>query len=264
VGLPLVIILVYVGGLPLLLMSALLSLIGLRELYVALHKQDKGIHGVGYVFTILFYFVLYLFGTAQNLLIVFSLLIIVAKTLVVLLYSKWHIKDCAVVIYGFFYVSFLLSFTILVREHAWYGSVFVWLIFTSAFGCDTFAYLTGTLIGKHKLKNSPSPKKSVEGLIGGVLGATGIGVLYGFLAPFVFGMTVMENFMLYAAVVSFACALFSIVGDMSASAVKRYAEIKDFGNLFPGHGGVLDRMDSLLFVAPIIYLVINMLQEWVG
>ena len=266
VGLPIVIIIVDFGGLPLLVTSMILSLIGLRELYRAFSKRDMPIHFVGYAFTIIYYSAIYAFGAGYWLLIALTLFIIAIKSCLVIFYKYLPLQDCITTIYGFLYVSFLLSFIILVREHDWFGRFYVWLIFTSSFGCDTFAYLTGSNLGKRKLKSSPSPSKSLEGLLGGILGAVLVGGAYGWFAYRMgyLGIGDERYIILHAMIISFFGAMFSIVGDMAASAVKRHTQIKDFGKFFPGHGGVLDRVDSVIFVAPIVYLVMNTLHWLVG
>jgi len=253
IGLPLVIFVVHTGGWLLLLMCLALSLVGLRELFRAFSKKDKPVHVVGYAFTVFYFISIYFFG--YNLAIIgASLFIIAVQTCMVLLFPKVSVEDGAITVFGFLYVPFLFSFILLTREF-YYGHFFVWLIFTISFGCDTFAYMTGVSIGRHKLTNSPSPKKSVEGIIGGVLGAALVGWLYGFFivrfgnSPYSAGLT-----MGIATSISLLGAGFSVIGDMSASAIKRHTGIKDFGALLPGHGGVLDRADSILFVAPFVYL----------
>jgi len=251
IGLPLVIFIVHHGGWPLLLMCLIVSLVGLRELYRAFSKEDRYIHIVGYVIAVGYFFAAFVFGVGNWLLISVALLVIIVQTCLVVAFPKLTLADVAVTVYGFLYVPFLISFLMLVREHP-YGQFFVWLIFTSAFGCDTFAYLTGVTIGRHKLVNTPSPKKSVEGLIGGVLGAALVGFFYGFFVVR-FAEPGVEHFIVISTVISLFGAVFSIVGDMSASALKRHAQIKDFGALLPGHGGVVDRADSIIFVAPFVY-----------
>ena len=263
IGLPLVIFLVNHGGLPLLLLCMLLSLIGLRELYRAFSKADKPIHIVGYVFTVVYFVAVFVFGAGHWLLIALTLFIVGVQSVLVVLFNRVALEDIVVTVYGFLYVPFLLSFIVLVREHA-LGQYYVWLIFTSAFGCDTFAYITGMTFGRNKLTNTPSPKKSVEGLIGGVLGAALVGWLYGFFVARFADPEAAANIMLFATVISVFGAVFSIIGDMAASAIKRRTEIKDFGNLLPGHGGVLDRADSVIFAAPIVYLVMSALISIAG
>jgi phosphatidate cytidylyltransferase len=260
VGLPLVIALVHLGGLYLLVVCAFFALVGLRELYLAFGKRDKPIHAVGYLATLGYYITIYFFGPGYWLLISLTLFIIAVQACLVVFFKNLPIEDATTAVYGFLYVPFLLSFIVLVREHEALGAFYVWLIFTSSFGCDTFAYITGMTLGKRKLKNTPSPSKSLEGVIGGIAGATLLGFLFGLFVVRFLGVELEGNFIFNAAVISFFGAGFSIIGDMAASAIKRHTKIKDFGNIFPGHGGFLDRADSIIVVAPIVYLVVNMLM----
>ena len=138
--------------------------------------------------------------------------------------------------FGVFYVAVMLSYIYQTRILP--GGVFqVWLVFICAWGCDTCAYCVGMLIGKHKMAPKLSPKKSVEGGIGGIAGAALIAVLYA-LAINHWGT---------------AGGAISQIGDLAASAIKRNHDIKDYGKLIPGHGGILDRFDSIIFTAPIIF-----------
>ena len=258
IGLPLVIIIVNHGGWLLFLACTLLSLVGLRELYFAFAKEDKLIHLVGYVFTIGYFVTAFVFGTERWIIVVLTLFIITVHVCLVVFFGRLPLKDIVVTVYGFFYIPFLLSFILLVREHA-VGQYYVWLIFISAFGCDTFAYLTGVTIGRRKLVNSPSPVKSVEGIIGGIIGAAVVGLLYGYFVTRFLDPGSVDFIVINAVVISVFGAVFCIIGDMAASAIKRHNKIKDFGNVFPGHGGVIDRVDSVIVVAPIVYLVMNIL-----
>jgi phosphatidate cytidylyltransferase len=261
VGLPLVVLLVQAGGLPLLIVCMLVALVGLRELYLAFSKTDKPIHIVGYLFTVGYYAAIHFFGPGYWLLISLTLFIVAVQTCLVVFFKQLPLEDCVTVVYGFLYVPFLLSFIVLVREHEALGAFYVWLIFTSSFGCDTFAYLTGVAFGKRKLVGTPSPSKSWEGIAGGVAGAALVGFLYGMFVTRFSGAGVADHFVINAVAISIVGAGFSVIGDMAASAIKRHKDIKDFGNIFPGHGGVLDRADSIIVVAPIVYLVINLLMR---
>ena len=138
----------------------------------------------------------------------------------------------------------MLSFILLTRNLP-DGKFIVWLIFLCSWGCDTCAYCVGMLIGKHKMAPVLSPKKSIEGAVGGVVGAALLGVIYA-------GGNTWEQMLEYAVICGVG-ALISMVGDLAASAIKRNHEIKDYGKLIPGHGGILDRFDSVIFTAPIIY-----------
>jgi len=262
IGLPLVLLVINYGGLPLLFLCCLIALAGLREFYLAFSKKDRLIHVIGYLATVGYFGAIFIFDAGYWLLIALTLFIITVQTCLVVFFRKLPISECISTVYGFLYVPFLLSFVVLVREHP-LGYYYVWLIFTASFGCDTFAYLTGSLFGKNKLKNTPSPSKSWEGLIGGVIGATLIGFFYGLsVSHFSVYPENVAYMVLISSVISFLGALFSIIGDLAASAVKRHCEIKDFGNVFPGHGGFMDRLDSILTVAPIVYMVMNVMVMW--
>ena len=121
----------------------------------------------------------------------------------------------------------------------------VWLVIFSAFGSDIFAYFTGFLLGRHKLCPAISPKKTVEGAIGGVLGSV--------LICGIFGWVVIPGIAVHCLIIGALGAVFSQLGDLTASIFKRKMGIKDYGNLIPGHGGVMDRIDSILFTAPLVY-----------
>ena len=145
--------------------------------------------------------------------------------------------------FGVVYVAVMLSFILLTRNLP-DGKFIVWLTFLCSWGCDTCAYCVGMLIGKHKMAPVLSPKKSVEGGIGGVVGAGLLGVIYA---------AAIQGPMVEYAVICGIGALISMVGDLAASAIKRNQGIKDYGKLIPGHGGILDRFDSVIFTAPVIY-----------
>jgi phosphatidate cytidylyltransferase len=130
------------------------------------------------------------------------------------------------------------------------GGYFIVLVFLCSWGNDTLAYCFGRLFGKHKMSPVLSPKKSVEGLIGGILGAGVLGLLYGLW----FNQYVHEinNLPVIFLVICAVGALPAVVGDLAASAIKRNNEVKDYGKLIPGHGGILDRFDSTTVVAPLV------------
>ena len=148
----------------------------------------------------------------------------------------------------------MLSFIGMTRALPEIGNKVVWMIWISAWGSDTCAYcvgmLTGKTIGNHKVFPVLSPKKSIEGCIGGVVGAALLGMLFG---HFVMGSdygTIMMGII---------CGIGSVIaqcGDLAASAIKRNYNIKDYGKCIPGHGGILDRFDSIIFTAPCIYFLI--------
>ncbi len=137
------------------------------------------------------------------------------------------------------------------------GLFYVFLALLMAWMADTGAYFTGTFFGKHKLCPRISPKKTVEGLVGGII----CSILFSLLAGFIYETCVLSGKALVSYgeifVLALICAPLSVVGDLFASLIKRRCGVKDFGKVFPGHGGVMDRFDSLLFVLPVVYLSVR-------
>lgn len=243
-----------VGGDLLLLGLGVVSLIGLFELYRVCGFQKSALAWVGYAVTILFYLGLRFTGlpVGENVFLSAILLMIGVMAVYVFTFPRYPAGQVMAAFFGFFYVAVLLSCIYLTRSLP-KGAYLIWLIFLCSWGCDTCAYCVGVLIGKHKMAPVLSPKKSVEGAIGGVVGAALLTLLYGFVFQGVMGLTTAEIFAL--AGISAVGALISMVGDLAASAIKRNYEIKDYGRLIPGHGGILDRFDSVIITAPIIYLL---------
>ncbi|MBR5868739.1 MAG: phosphatidate cytidylyltransferase [Clostridia bacterium] len=136
-----------------------------------------------------------------------------------------------------------------------YGKYLIVLPFLTAWSCDTFAYFTGMAIGKHKLIPHISAKKTVEGSIGGILGCAIALVGYGLVLQFVFHLSPNYPGLVILGLVG---SVISQIGDLSMSLIKRENHIKDYGNIMPGHGGILDRFDSVLFVLPVVYAVLSL------
>jgi len=166
--------------------------------------------------------------------------------------GKYTVKDVSGTLFGMAYIVFMFSFVILTRSMP-EGHLYIWIIFIGAWATDTFAYFTGIAIGKTKILPKVSPKKSLEGCIGGVAGCIAVMAIFGWAFRETLNVPVY-----HFAVLGAICGVISQIGDWAASAVKRAANIKDYGNIMPGHGGVLDRVDSLLFVAPSVYFYISL------
>ena len=175
-------------------------------------------------------------------------------TLYVFRFPKYHDREIMAAFTSFFYVSVMLSYLYQVRLLT-DGGYFVVLVFLSSWGNDTLAYCVGVLFGKHKMSPQLSPKKSIEGLFGGIIGAGLLGLIYGF--GFNHFVRPIENLPLIFLVICAAGAIPAVVGDLAASAIKRNNEVKDYGKLIPGHGGVMDRFDSMIFTAPIIFYLMQ-------
>jgi phosphatidate cytidylyltransferase len=162
--------------------------------------------------------------------------------LLVLIVSKKNIDlgEVSLTVFGVLYIPFLLF-------HIYYldKTDYIWLVFIIAFGTDTFAYVVGNLFGRHKLSPNLSPKKTIEGSIGGILGSMFLTIIY--------SIYIGNNISWHLILLSIVVSVMSQLGDLAASKIKRMAGIKDYGFIMPGHGGVLDRFDSIIICAPLVY-----------
>lgn len=221
------------------------SLIGMRELYKVMKVSDEHVtvlELVGYLGAVLYYIAMKAdFGNYGTMAIIISMILILF--VYVFGYPKYHAEQVMAAFFGVVYVAVMLSFIYLTRSLP-DGKFLVWLIFLCSWGCDTCAYCVGMLIGKHKMAPVLSPKKSIEGAVGGVAGAALLGVIYA---------AATQGKMAEYALICAVGALISMAGDLAASAIKRNQNIKDYGKLIPGHGGILDRFDSVIITAPVIY-----------
>ena len=246
---------VILGGNVLFGVLLVISMIGLYELYkiVNVHLSIPGI--LGYLSCLGYYILMYL-GLSEYQLMLFIIFLMLLMFAYVFGFPKYQTEQIAVSFFGLFYVSIMLSYIYQVRileEGAW----IIWLIFIGAWGSDTCAYVVGVLFGKHKFAPKLSPKKSLEGCVGGIVGAALIGFLYAtIIGDHLKGF---QNPPLIFAIIGAASSIISQIGDLAASAIKRNHEIKDYGSLIPGHGGILDRFDSIIFTAPIVYYLATML-----
>lgn len=205
---------------------------------------------IGFLGTAIYYAVLLLEAEPVYWLGVLGLVFLGMMAAYVITFPSLQAGQVMTAFFCYFYGPVLFSFIWLTRELPG-GIYMVWLIFISSWICDTCAYLSGMALGKHKLTPVLSPKKSVEGAVGGVLGSALVGALFGYL--FLNRMFDGQNMVWICALICGAGAVISQIGDLAASGIKRNHGIKDYGKLIPGHGGVMDRFDSVLFTAPIIY-----------
>ena len=219
---------------------------------------------VGMIMTILYYVLLFAalaYGeeTGEGLHEVYPVIMIaVVFTLLFFLFTyvftfpRYRAPQIMAAMFAYLYAPVMLSFIYLTREGFENGNYLVWFIFLCSWGSDTCAYAVGVLIGKHKMTPKLSPKKSIEGAVGGVAGAALLFVLYTHFAVNRYSATELP--LLLVAVLGAAGALVSMVGDLAASAIKRDHGIKDYGKLIPGHGGIMDRFDSVIIAAPLIFI----------
>ena len=163
------------------------------------------------------------------------------------------IIDVAITVFSLLYIPVMFSFMKLILNLE-NGRFYILYVFCGAFISDTFAFLVGSKFGKTKLAPEISPNKTVEGSIGGISGVILSFIVITLVGKYKYGI---DGNVFYWTLVGIAASVAGQFGDLTASAIKRYCKIKDFGNIMPGHGGILDRFDSLMFVAPIVYLFIK-------
>lgn len=187
--------------------------------------------------------------------------IIILYVIVLSLYMIIHnksvsVKDITMVFFTILIIPFCFSHIIYLRNLK-NGEFYVWLSFIGAFCTDTMAYFVGCSVGGRKLCESISPKKTVSGAIGGIFGAFLGFFIYSIILKYCFQINI--NPLPYYLIAGL-CGIVAQIGDLTASAIKRSGNIKDFGNLMPGHGGIMDRVDSLMFVAPVTFYMVCIFQ----
>ena len=240
------------GGIILLVANMLISLVGVYELYRVLGIEKKLPGITGYVAVVIYYGLLFM-GKTQNMLILIIVFLMCLLAQYVFMFPKYKTEEISNAIMCMLYAGVMLSYIYNVRAGD-NGAYTVWLIFLCSWGSDTCAYLAGVAFGKHKMAPVLSPKKSIEGAIGGVVGAAVLGAVYA--SVFADKITI-NNPVIVFAVICAVGALISMVGDLAASAIKRNHDIKDYGRLIPGHGGIMDRFDSVIYVAPVIWILVQ-------
>lgn len=247
----------WLGGWVLALLLVVISLMGIFELLRVFQLEKSPMAVIAYIFVVLYDLLLYLHWSV--IVPVFILYLLLLLTVYVIRFPKYDIKQMACSFFPFFYVAVSLGYIYMLRSME-QGGLFVVLVLLCSCGNDIFAYLVGILIGKHQMFPKLSPKKSVEGFVGGIVGAALCGCVYGL----VFGRYANYgdyNYPLLFALICGIGALPAVVGDLAASAIKRNYGIKDYSNLIPGHGGIMDRFDSMIFTAPIVYYMVDFLMQ---
>lgn len=247
----------------------LISMVAYKELTRAcdIHTENKACNApeiIGMIMTVVYYVLLAVtLGQGSEdgsrlgkvypvIMIAIVITLILYLFIYVFTFPTYKAPQIMAAMFSWLYAPVMLSFIYLIREGITYGNYLVWLVFLCSWGSDTCAYAVGVLFGKHKMTPKLSPKKSVEGAIGGVAGAALLFVLYTHFAVNQYTDATIP--LVLAAVLGAVGALVSMVGDLAASAIKRDYDIKDYGKLIPGHGGIMDRFDSVIIAAPLIFI----------
>lgn len=250
--LPLMIV-VFIGGYLLMGFCLLVGLVGIFEFYKAFEKADlKASKVIGLLALVGLYIINIVNGlklgegSQEGILLWFFIVTIASLLYMFVDFENRKPEEAFLTGFGVFYIGFFSFHIILIDQNAY--SILIWLVFIVAFGTDIFAYFIGYLLGKHKLCPAISPKKTIEGAIGGVIGST--------LLSVIFMLIIQAELLLHGILIGVLGSIISQFGDLTASIIKRKISIKDYGDFIPGHGGVLDRFDSVLFTAPFIYYYI--------
>ena len=180
-----------------------------------------------------------------------SCLIYVLTLFAIMIFAHKKIKfsDVVMTVFCMIYITVAMLHITAVRKLQM-GDIYIFLVFIGAFATDTCAYFVGVLFGKHKLCPEISPKKTIEGAIGGEVGTILLMLAFGYVVTQITGFNVNYVALVILGIIS---GLVSQLGDLTASVIKREFGVKDYGHILPGHGGVMDRIDSIILMAPLIY-----------
>lgn len=250
IGIPVLIALDHFAGLPLFIAVMITALIGMDEIIQALRRLDIDfINWVGYLGTFMFIISGNFLGEAFFPKTFLAFLLIVVSFYVIY-FPRISFSGLSTTFFSSIYIGYCFSFVFFLRSGE-NGFFFLLLAFILSWATDIGGYVAGRLWGKRKLAESLSPNKTREGAVGSLVFPMGIAV-------FAFNFSAVSATFLEAAVLGLLAGLIGQIGDLSASALKRQSGIKDFGNLLPGHGGILDRFDSFLLIAPLVYYYLGL------
>lgn len=257
------------GGYPLAVLIMVCAMIGFQELARATGVLEDGVkvnlltgfvHGVTLVYYLGLMILEARWGAEPGRLVFasdfFTTVIIVAAflgimSIYVLTFPKYKSENVMAAFFSFIYAPVLMAFVYRARTLP-HGIYMYALIFVCSSVCDTCALAAGMLFGKHKMAPVLSPKKTKEGAAGGILGTAVCSLI---LAYILRAADPAADFRIRFLIIGICGALISMIGDLAASAIKRNHNIKDYGNLIPGHGGIMDRFDSIIFTAPLIFIL---------
>lgn len=259
IGIPLLFVLLIFGNKYIMdVVIALLAVMGIHEYMKCCSNKFKPVYWMGYLASLTIlgihiipheYVLHYIISV-----IVFSVVLLFIQ--VVFTEMETNIVDIAITLFGIVYIVGFFTFAALLYSYEndgnRVGKLYMWYLFTATWGSDIFAYLIGRRFGKHKFSKI-SPKKSIEGCIAGVISGTLLTVIATVIFNNFCGMNI--NYVVIA-IIGLVLTIAGQIGDFAASTIKRYADVKDFSNLIPGHGGIIDRFDSVIFAAPFAYYLI--------
>ena len=236
---------------------SIIAILSLHEFYNAFKGKANPVKIIGYIaaVSIAFIHVIPIDWMLKIIGVLLSVSVLALFLIVIMSNLKINIVDIAITFFGICYIVIFLMFVSIIRENLPNGKIILWFVILAGWGTDVFAYFSGKYLGSHKFSEI-SPNKTIEGCVGGTIGATILIVAYAAICNNVFGMDI--NYLLIAGI-GILLSIVGQIGDLAASSIKRYVGIKDFSHLIPGHGGMLDRIDSLIFIAPFAYILLNLI-----
>lgn len=241
-------------------MILMLTLLAWHEFYTMLQNKNINIYySLGFLLNTVIAGCAWL-GNSQELVMVMFISTLLALVKVVTSGTKFTVTDATFSLLGISYIGVSFAHLLLLRytDSSQYistsfgqlsaGAAYLWLAFVGTWASDTFAYFVGTYLGRHKLCSMISPGKTIEGALGGLIGSVIAIVLLG---------NIFKLSMTHSVIMGLLVGVAAPLGDLVESAIKRFAGVKDSGRILPGHGGILDRFDSILFAVPAIYYYIH-------
>lgn len=244
-----VLVMLFMGGWFLKITVMLLSVRALFEYFHVMEKKGhQPLRVLGYLAWAVYYALIFFVQNPLQHLSVVLALSLTMGFVDMIFHEQTTIVDVGITISGVIYTAGLFGFLVLLSQKE-NGQYLVYSVFIISWVCDTLAYYSGRRFGRRKLIERVSPKKTVEGAIGGLMG--------GAVGAFVLGIIIVDATGIapwHFLIMGFFGAMFGQIGDLAASSLKRYANAKDYPKIIPGHGGILDRFDSILFVSLLVYV----------
>ena len=259
IGLPIVILFLVLGNKYMLdIAFAIIALIAMHEYAKCVSHKAKVISWIGYLCAASLSLIHVVSSSTINFVATLGapILLLILFLHVIISNMKITFQDISFTLMGIAYIFCFILFLPLTYgiEGDISGKILIWYILFAAWGTDVFAYLIGKYFGKTRF-SKVSPNKTVEGCLAGIVSAVMFSLLY---TLFINNYFNLEISYVTITIISAVLSVIGQIGDFSASAIKRYFEVKDFSELFPGHGGMIDRIDSVMFIAPFAYLLLTL------
>lgn len=261
IGFPMVVLLIALGTNPIIDFAIMIvAIICMYEYIGVVKKVCNPIKWIMYLSTVLIFLVSVVPFNIMKYIMIFSIPVTLLILFLHIIISDMKItfKDVTYTFLGIAYITGFIMFLglIIIQEK---GKLALGYILMTAWATDVFAYTAGKIIGKHYF-SKVSPKKTIEGCIFGILGAVIVGSIYAIIANKVGAININGIGYLFVVLIPIVLSLISQIGDFAASSIKRFADAKDYGSMLPGHGGMLDRIDSVIFIAPFVYMIMIIAQ----